>query len=84
MLTKEERFDLIHKIVEFEVEWANEDLDLKLATLDAVGADTIDEAIGPWCDNYDNLGDFDLEMIAASWKDFMGVLRHKAHELGLT
>ena len=80
-LTPIERTKLINDIIEFETEWANTDLDLQLISLDAVGADTIDDAIGPWYPNYNILRDFDLEMLHSSWKDFMSVVAHKAHIL---
>lgn len=79
MLSPYERGMLEIQVGEYETEWANTDPDLQDAALDAVGADTIDDAIG----FYDALLDFDLEMIVYAWKDLLGVVAHKEHELGL-
>lgn len=81
-MTPEEREELIVRIYEYDSEWANTDLDIQLAALDAVGADTIDDAV-PYSVDYTVLGDFELEMMCGLWKDLMSVVAHKEHELGL-
>ncbi len=67
------------QIAEYETEWANTDNGLQELALDAVGADSIDDAV---IIPYDDTSIFDLEMYAYAWKDLMGVVAHKAHELG--
>jgi len=71
--------ELEARIADYEVEWANTDPDIQDAALDALGADTIDEAIGP----LDATNLFELEMIEYAWKDLMSVVAHKENELGL-
>lgn len=81
-MTPQERADLVTRINEYDTEWANTDIVVRIAALDAVGADTVDEAV-PYSSNYAELGDFDLEMIVGAYKDLMSVVAHKEHELGL-
>lgn len=59
---------------DYETEWANTDPDIQDAALDALGAETVDDVICTWLDEED---------VIWLWKDLMGVVRHKEHELGL-
>jgi CRISPR/Cas system-associated protein Cas10 (large subunit of type III CRISPR-Cas system) len=71
--------ELLVRIAEYETEWANTDFEVQDAALDAVGADTIDDVVAMW----PNMDEDQLDDAAWLWKDFMGVVRHKEHEMGL-
>jgi len=75
--------DLVNRnrIAEYETDWANTDPEVQEAALDALGADDIDDAVGSLYLSTKN--SFDLECLAYNWKDLMGIVSHKEHELGL-
>ena len=71
--------ELRARIDEYYEDWINVDPHVQDAALDAVGADTIDDVVVTW----PNMSENDLENAAWLWKDFLGVVKHKEHELGI-
>ena len=71
--------ELLDDLDTYERDWANTDPDIQDAALDAVGAQTIDDVVVTWS----GMDEEDLANAVWLWKDFLDVVAHKEHELGL-